>query len=151
MKSKASFSLILLMFLALEKFVQHMVVTFAFMKDLRGIRQFVIFDYWIFMFTGFFIGILFLLSFILMMRRARFGLNLLLFLALFDFVTEFIAQGTLIIEVTVSILAASLIIIVYLLRRKTLIEEVQASPEDAARPPEVSLDGTGHSAPKSTG
>jgi hypothetical protein len=121
-KAKLSFPLILLMFLSLEKFVQHMVVTYAFVMDLRSIRQFVIFDYRIFMFTGFIIGILFLLSFVLMARRARFGLNLLFVLALFDFVTEFIAQGTLNIEITVSILVASLIIVVYLLARKSLID-----------------------------
>jgi hypothetical protein len=122
-KAKLSFPLIFLMILSLEKFVQHMVVTYAFVMDLRGVRQFVFFDYRIFMFTGFFIGILFLLSFILMTRRARLGLNLLFFLALFDFVTEFVAQGTMNIEVTVSILVATLIIVLYLLTRKSLIEQ----------------------------
>jgi hypothetical protein len=123
LKAKFSVPLLLLMILSLEKFVQHMVVTYAFMTDLSDIRQFVIFDYRIFMFTGFFIGMLFLLSFVLMTRRARFGLNLLFLLALFDFVTEFVAQGTLIIEVTVSILVAALIIVLCLLTRKNLIEE----------------------------
>jgi uncharacterized membrane protein (UPF0136 family) len=122
-KARLSLPLIILMFLSLEKFVQHMVVTYAFMMDLGGIRQFVTYDYRIFMFTGFVIGVLFLLSFVLMARRATFGLNLLFVLALFDFVTEFIAQGTLNIVVTVSILAASAIIIVYLMTKKSLIEE----------------------------
>jgi hypothetical protein len=114
------------MALSLEKFVQHMVVTYAFVMDLSDIRRFVVFDYRIFLVAGFFVGVLFLLSFLLLARRSRAGLHLLFALALFDFVTEFIAQGTLTIEITVSILVATLIIIVYLLARKGLIEDPEA-------------------------
>ncbi len=123
MKSRLSFPLVLLMILSLEKFVQHMFVTYAFMVDLGGIRQFVSLDYRIFMVSGFLVGILFLVSFILMTRRDRLSLNLLLGLALFDFVGEFVAQGTLFIAIPVSFVVASLIIIVLLVTRKSLVEE----------------------------
>jgi hypothetical protein len=126
MKSKLSFPLVLLMILSLEKFVQHMYVTYAFMVDLGGIRQSVSLDHRIFMISGFLIGILFLVSFILMTRRNQLSLNLLLWLALFDFVGEFVAQGTLFIAITVSFLVASLIIIVLLVTRKSLVEEDEA-------------------------
>ncbi|MEJ2757195.1 MAG: hypothetical protein P8046_01825 [Anaerolineales bacterium] len=123
MKSKFSFLLVLLIILSLEKFIQHMIVTNAFMTDLDGIRQLVYLDYRIFMVLGFVVGILFFVSFILLMRRNRLGLNLLLGLALFDFIGEFVAQGTLFITITVSFVVASLIIIVVLIGRKSLIKE----------------------------
>jgi uncharacterized membrane protein len=126
MKSKLSFPLVLLMILSLEKFVQHMVVTYAFIADLGGIRQAVSLDHRIFMISGFLVGILFLVSFVLMTRRNRLSLNLLLGLALFDFGGEFVAQGTLFIAITVSFLVASLIIIVLLVTRKSLVEEDEA-------------------------
>jgi hypothetical protein len=121
-KAHRSFSLILLMILALEKFVQHMVVTYAFATNLGGIRKLVSFDYRFFMVSGFLVGLLFLLSLVLMTRRARFGLNLLLGLALFDCVGEFVGQGKLAIEINVSFLVASLIIILYFLARRGLSE-----------------------------
>jgi uncharacterized membrane protein (UPF0136 family) len=122
MKSKRSFPLILIMILSFEKFIQHMVVTYAFMNDLSGIREFVSHDYRIFMTSGFLVGILYLISLFLLIQRKRIGLNLLLFLALFDFFGEFIAQGTLAIEITVSFLVASLIIILVITTRRQLIE-----------------------------
>jgi hypothetical protein len=73
------------------------------------------------MISGFLVGVLFLVAFIFMIRRKKFSLNLLLYLALFDFFDEFIAQGTLSIMITISILVASLIIIVLIAARKDLI------------------------------
>lgn len=122
MKSKRSFPLVLLMLLSLEKFIQHMFVTYAFLVDLGGIRQLVSLDYRLFMISGFLVGILFLVSFILLIRRNQLGLNLLLGLALFDFVGEFVAQGTLFIAIPVSFVVASLIIIVLLVTRDSLVE-----------------------------
>ena len=123
MKRKISFPLVILMILSLEKFVQHIYVTYAFMEDLGSIRQFVTLDYRIFMISGFLVGLLFLVSFFLMFRRNRFGLDLLLGLALFDFVGEFVAQGTLFIAIPVSFIVASLIIVVLLVTRKSLVQE----------------------------
>jgi len=126
MKSKRSFPLVLLMILSLEKFIQHMYVTYAFLVDLGGIRQFVTLDYRLFMISGFLVGILFLVSFMLMIRRNRLSLNLLLGLALFDFVGEFVAQGTLFIDIPVSFVVASVIILVLLVTRNSLVEEDEA-------------------------
>lgn len=126
MKSKRSFPLVLLMILSLEKFIQHMFVTYAFLVDLGGIRQSVSLDYRLFMISGFVVGILFLVSFMLMIRRNRLSLNLLLGLALFDFVGEFVAQGTLFIDIPVSFVVASVIILVLLVTRNSLVEEDEA-------------------------
>lgn len=121
MRSRRSVPLFLLMILAFEKFIQHMFVTYALIVNLGGIRQSLSLDYRVFMISGFLVGILFLAAFIFMIRRKKFSLNLLLYLALFDFFGEFIAQGTLFITITISFLVASLIIIVLLATRKDLI------------------------------
>ncbi|MBW7881158.1 MAG: hypothetical protein H3C34_00735 [Caldilineaceae bacterium] len=126
MKRKTSFPLAILMILSLEKFVQHMYVTYAFMEDLGNIRQFVTLDYRIFMISGFLVGLLFLVSFVLMVRRNRSGLNLLLGLALFDFIGEFVAQGTLFIAIPLSFIVASLIIVVLLVTKNSLVQEDEA-------------------------
>jgi len=123
-KSRPTLAIALLMLLSLEKFVQHVVVTYAFQMDLPGTRQFVRYDYRIFMVVGFLVGLLFFLSFVLIVRRKRAGFGLLYGLALFDFAAEFIAQGTLMIEITVSFIVASLIIVLYLLSTKNQIAYV---------------------------
>ena len=107
------------MLLSLEKFVQHMVVSYAFLMDVPGTRQFVRYDYRIFLVAGLVVGVLFLASFVLMVRRKRSGFVLSLALALFDFVGEFVAQGTLTIKITVSFIVASIMIAVYLFSRES--------------------------------
>lgn len=122
MKKALSFPIIALLILSLEKFIQHIVVTYAFWMDLPSIREFVSFDYRIFTISGFIVGILFLANIPFLIKRRRFSLYLLLFLALFDFFGEFIAQGTLMIEITVSILVALLIILILIFFRKRLFK-----------------------------
>jgi hypothetical protein len=112
MRDKRSLALVVLMILSLEKSIQHMFVTYAFIVNLGEIRESVTLNYQFFMVSGFFVGILFLASLFLLIRRDPRGLKLLLYLALFDFFGEFIAQGRLFITVTVSFMVASLIILV---------------------------------------
>ena len=120
MKLKLTFPLILLIILAFEKFIQHMFVTYAFAVGLGGIRQTVVLDTRILLVSGFVIGVLFLAALILMLRREPLGPRLMLFLALFDFFTEFIAQGTLLIAIPVSFLVACLILAILFIWRKEL-------------------------------
>ena len=122
MREKRSFALVVLMVLSLEKFIQHMVVTYAFIVNLGEIRESVTLDYPFFMVSGFLVGILFLASLILLIRRNPRGLKLLLYLALFDFFGEFIAQGRLFITVTVSFLVASIIILVIWRKKDVLLD-----------------------------
>jgi len=132
MKNKQSLPLILLQILAFEKFVQHMFITYGFIENLGGIRQAVSLDYRIFLISGFLVGLLFLLSFVLLIRLNRLSLTLLFFLALFDFLGEFVAQGTVFITITVSFLIATLLLLIIGTRRSSLITNTgQAEPSEA--------------------
>lgn len=118
MKSKRSRTLIVLVILSLEKFVQHMTVTYAFWKNLSGIQESVSFDYRFFMISGFLVGILFLANIPFLIQRKRFSFRLLLFLALFDFIGEFVAQGPHMLDITVSFLVALLILLILILNKR---------------------------------
>ncbi|MBE9474623.1 MAG: hypothetical protein IMY85_07000 [Chloroflexi bacterium] len=121
MKESKPFLLYILIILCVEKFIQHMVVTYAFFADQVGIRNSVAVDYRILMISGFIVGILFMISIPLLYQRRRFGFKLLFFLALFDFIGEFIAQGTLFIDITVSFVVASAILIILIFYRKRFV------------------------------
>jgi Na+/melibiose symporter-like transporter len=123
MKRKRSFLLYVLIFLSLEKFVQHMFVTYAFYVDLAGIRSKVAIDYSILMIAGFFVGVLFLVNLFFLWQGKRFSLVGLFVLALVDFVGEFVAQGTLAIVITVSFVVATTILLILLFKRNVLGDE----------------------------
>jgi hypothetical protein len=127
MKLKMSFPLILLIILAFEKFIQHMFVTYAFAVNLGAIRETVAVDFRTLLVSGFFVGLLFLAALILMTRGHLLGPRLMLFLALFDFFAEFIAQGTLFIAVPLSFLVACLILgILFVWRRELFTPSIQS-------------------------
>lgn len=111
MKKKLSLPLALLIFLSLEKFIQHMFVTYAFAVDMQGIRSTVVVDHRILMVTGFLVGLLFLANVPGLYHHTPRSRIVLGGLALFDFVGEFVAQGTLAIQITVSFLVATMILI----------------------------------------
>lgn len=104
-----------------------MVVTYAFYVDSSEIRQTVAVDYEILMISGFLIGILFLINILFLVQGKRFSLVILFFLALFDFVGEFIAQGTSAIEITVSFFVASVILLILIFNRKRFFKSTDPS------------------------
>lgn len=110
--------IIILALLSIEKFIQHMVVTYAFYADLTGIRQEVVVDYRILIVSGFLVGILFLVNIPYVLQRKRSGYYLLLVLALFDLIGEFIAQGMLFIKLPVSFIVALIILITLIYSRR---------------------------------
>ncbi len=110
----------ILMILSFEKFIQHMVVSYAFLNDVSGIRNSVVVDYRYLVISGLIVGFLFLIDIPFIYRRKPFSFILLFFLALFDFIGEFIAQGTILIDITVSFIVASIIIILLISYRKRL-------------------------------
>lgn len=120
MKNKLTLPYFLLIILAFEKFIQHMVITFAIFTNRDAIRQSLSLDYRIFLVSGFVVGLLFLAAAILLLRRQRGGPILMLFLALFDFFGEFVAQGTLFIAIPMSFLVACLILGILFVWRKEL-------------------------------
>ena len=120
--SRWSRSQILLLLLSTEKVVQHLFVTYAFAVDLGEIRASVVIHHVPLMIVGFAIGLLFALSARLQYKNQRSGYLLLLYLALFDFVSEFVAQGTLAIEIVLSIVVAAIILLTLFVNRKALIQ-----------------------------
>lgn len=125
MKPKNSIWLIVLILLSFEKFVQHMFVTYAFYVDLQGIRSTVVVNHDILMISGFIVGILFLINILFLYQRKRFSIILLFFLALFDFIGEFIAQGTLAIEIMVSFIVATAILLIIIFKGRSLVENTK--------------------------
>jgi hypothetical protein len=123
MKTSQVILLTLLIILSIEKFIQHMVVTYAFYTDLRSIRETVVVDHTILMVSGFIVGILFLVNIPFLYQRKPSSFTMLFLLALFDFVGEFIAQGTLSIEITVSFIVASIILITLIYYRKKFLDQ----------------------------
>ncbi|HLF89826.1 MAG TPA: hypothetical protein VI451_12820 [Anaerolineales bacterium] len=62
--------------------------------------------------TGFLVGELFLVNAPFLFQRRRYSLMVLFCLALFDFAGEFIAQGTLVIDITLSFVVATIILVI---------------------------------------
>jgi hypothetical protein len=85
MKENNRTLIIILIILSLEKFIQHVVVTYAFFFDLSGIRNSVVVDYRYLMIAGLIVGFLFLINIPFVYQRKSFSFIVLFFLALFDF------------------------------------------------------------------
>ncbi len=137
MKTNKSIWLILLIILSFEKFVQHMFVTYAFYVDLDKIRGKVVIDHNLLMISGFIVGILFLINIPFLYQGKRFSIILLFFLALFDFIGEFVAQGTLAIEIMVSFIVATIILLIIIFKRKELLGNKESSAASAIRENQV--------------
>jgi hypothetical protein len=123
MKIKDHLLLYILVFLSFEKFIQHMVVTYAFYVDMGEIRSTVMVDHRLLMISGFIVGILFFVNIPFLLQRKRSSFTVLFFLAIFDFIGEFIAQGTLAIDITVSFLVATIILLILIIGRKQFVDQ----------------------------
>lgn len=110
--------------LLLEKVVQHLFVTAAFYLDLGGIRFTVAVSPDALMILGALAAVLFALSLWGLLAGKRWALGLVIGLALFDLIGEFVAQGRLAINLNVSFLIAALILILALAFRR----QKRASP-----------------------
>jgi hypothetical protein len=110
---------VLLVLLVIEKVIQHLAVTVALIFDLGGIRASLALDYRFFLVAGAFEALLFAVGGWGVLRKKSWARWLLLVLALMDIVGEFVAQGTLMITITVSILVAVILLVVSLLYRPT--------------------------------
>jgi hypothetical protein len=110
---------VVLVLLVIEKVIQHLAVTVALIFDLGGIRAGLALDYRFFLVAGAFEALLFAVGGWGMLRKQSWVRWLLLVLALMDIVGEFVAQGTLMITINVSILVAVILLAVALLYRPT--------------------------------
>ena len=117
MKIKGNLPLMVLIVLSVEKFIQHMFVSYAFAVDLAGIRATVAVDYRLLLVSGFIVGWLFLINIPFLWRQVRGAFYLLFGLAMFDIVGEFVAQGTLFIDMMLSFMVALAIVLILLAYR----------------------------------
>jgi hypothetical protein len=104
--------------LVVEKIVQHIAVTAAFAFDWRDIGATVAVSPTVLMVLGAGVAVAFALSLWGLLVHRAWAIDLVIALALFDIVGEFVAQGKLGISLTVSFLAAILLLIVTLLDRR---------------------------------
>ncbi|HLO14041.1 MAG TPA: hypothetical protein VK206_04370 [Anaerolineales bacterium] len=114
---KSTWSYYLLILLIIEKIIQHAVVTLAFYFNWTDITATVAISPIFLMISGAIIAVLFILSFWGMVRKQTWSINLVIALAVFDIIGEFIAQGKISIVITVSFVIATVLLILALMYR----------------------------------
>jgi hypothetical protein len=110
-----------LVVLSVEKIIQHSFVTIAFILDISGIRSKVAVPPDLLMISGAVVTILFTISVWGMFAQRQWATNLLIGLALFDIIGEFIAQGRVDIKIPLSFLVAILLLIFSLVYRRQIL------------------------------
>jgi hypothetical protein len=111
-----------LVVLSAEKIIQHTIVTIAFILDIRGIRSTVAVPADLLLISGAVVTILFIICLWGLFSQRKWGINLLVSLALFDIFGEFIAQGRMDIVIPLSFLVAILLIIFSLVYRRQILK-----------------------------
>lgn len=109
-----------LIILIVEKIIQHIFVTLAFYFNWSDIASTVAVSPTSLMVLGAVVAVLFVVSLWGMISKRPWAINLLVFLALFDIVGEFVAQGRIAITLNVSFLVATLLLILSLAYRRQL-------------------------------
>lgn len=108
----------LMIALLAEKVFQHVVVTAAFYLDWKGIRATVAVNPTALMILGGVAAILFGVALWAILSGRKWAARLVIAMALFDILGEFVAQGTIGIEITVSFLVAVILLVLALLYRR---------------------------------
>jgi hypothetical protein len=108
----------LLIALIVEKIFQHVFVTLAFYFNWAEIRSRVVVSPDVLMILGAVVAVLFALGLWGMVGQQKWAINLVIALALFDLVGEFVAQGKISIVMTVSFIVATILLILALLYRR---------------------------------
>lgn len=109
----------ILLGLLAEKVIQHVFVTVAFLFDIGGSRSSVALDYHFFMVVGLIVAMLYIVALWAIYSKRNYGLSLVVALAVFDILGEFIAQGRFEINLNVSFMGAVILLILVLLIRRT--------------------------------
>jgi hypothetical protein len=107
----------ILIILVFEKIIQHIFITLAFYFNWGQISSTVVVNPSILMILGVVVTVLFALSLWGLITQQKWAVNLVIALALFDIIGEFVAQGTIIITITVSFLVATILLILALVYR----------------------------------
>ena len=131
----ANWTYYLLIMLVIEKIIQHGFVTLAFYFNWKDIASTVVISPAVLMILGAFVGLSFAISLWGMLRKQTWALKLAIALAVFDIIGEFAAQGRLDIVITVSFLAAVLLLIlVWQYHRKLVVRPgIRESGSDVPR------------------
>ena len=108
----------LLIGLTIEKIIQHIFVTLAFYFDWGEIGSTVVVSPTLLMVLGAIVAMLFVISLWGLIKHKNWAPNLIIALAIFDIVGEFIAQGRIGIQVNVSFLVATILLILALIYKK---------------------------------
>lgn len=107
-----------LVVLAAEKTVQHIFVTFAFYYNWGNIASTVVVSPRLLMISGAVIAVLFAISWWGLLTKHSWSVDLLIALAAFDILAEFVAQGTFAIAIPVSFLVAVILFILAIVYRR---------------------------------
>ena len=108
----------LLIALIIEKSIQHIFVTIAFYFNWEDIGSTVVVSPKILMILGAIVAVLFILGLWGIIARQKWAINLIIALALFDIIGEFVAQGKIGIMITVSFIVAVFLLILSLFYRR---------------------------------
>ena len=103
----------------LEKIVQHVFVSLAFLYDIGGVRSTVAVDYRALMISGAVIAILFVVALPALVQRKRWSLYLVALLAVSDIIGEFIAQGTVFVAINISLIVATILLLLCIFGLRT--------------------------------
>lgn len=117
-QAKSGWIRYLLIALTVEKIIQHVFVTLALYFNWGNIDATVAVNPDVLMILGGAVAALFILSLWGLITRKKWAINLIILLALFDIIGEFIAQGRIGIEMNVSFLVATALLILALIYRK---------------------------------
>ena len=113
---------IILIVLICEKIIQHSVVTSALYFNWSNIRSTVAVNSTVLMILGTIAAILFVLSLWGLIKQQKWTSGLLIALALFDILGEFVAQGKIGIMINVSFLVATVLLFTAFLYRREKLE-----------------------------
>ena len=116
--AKSTWLKYILVILVSEKIIQHIFVTAAFYFNWGNLTSTVAVNPNILMILGAVIAILFIISLWGLITQQKWAINLIMGLALFDIIGEFVAQGAIIIAITVSFVVATALLISTLFYRR---------------------------------
>ena len=109
--------------LAAEKTIQHIFVTLAFYFNWGDIASTVVVSEMLLMVSGAIVAVLFAISLWGLLTKHFWSVDLLMTLAVFDIVGEFVAQGRLTIAIPVSFLVAVILLFLTLAYRRQIHRE----------------------------
>ncbi|MCK6583367.1 MAG: hypothetical protein L6Q49_09755 [Anaerolineales bacterium] len=117
---KTNWLYILILLLVVEKTIQHIVVTVAFYFNWMDIASTVTVSTTSLMILGALVAVLFAIALLAMIRKHHWSIQLIIALALFDIVGEFVAQGRIDIKIPISFIVAILLFVLAVTYRKQL-------------------------------